>query len=134
MGYFDLTLIIFGLAMIYEFLAPSNKADTIDEESEEKILKIKKRNSSIIIISLISLIIFMLSFHIFLGNDGFTIFPKSYFTFSNSIITQSEVNQLIDKYNKATLFERLSMQNDPLFKKLLEKELIKVKTIFDKKF
>jgi hypothetical protein len=42
------------------------------------------------------------------------------------------VNQLIDKYNNATIFERASMQNDPFFKKLLEKELIKVNTIFDK--
>ena len=131
MGYFDLTLIIFGLAMIYEFLAPSNKENTIDEESEEKILKIKKRSSSIIIISLIGLLIFTLSFHIFLGSDAFTIFPKSYFTFSNSIITQSDVNQLIDKYNNASLFERVPMQNEPFFKKLVEKELIKVNTIFN---
>jgi len=131
MGYFELTLIIFGLAMVYEFLTPSKKENTIEEESEEQILKIKKRSNSIIILSLIGLLVFTLSFHIFLGNDGFTIFPKSYFTFSNSIITQSDVNQLIDKYNNATLFERASMQNDPFFKKILEKELIKVNTIFN---
>ena len=67
-----------------------------------------------------------------MGNNGVTIFPKSYFTFSNSIFTQSAVNQLIDKYNNATIFERLSMQNDPFFKKLMEKGLIKINTIFDK--
>ena len=66
------------------------------------------------------------------GSDAFTIFPKSYFTFSNSIITQSDVNQLIDKYNNATHFERVSMQNEPFFKTLMEKGLIKVNTIFDK--
>jgi len=131
MGYFELSLIIFGLAMVYEFFSPRNKDSPINDNDEKKIHEGKKRSSSIIILSLIGLLIFTLSFHIFLGNNGFTIFPKSYFTFSNSIITQSDVNQLIDKYNNATLFERVSMQNEPFFKKLVEKELIKVNTIFN---
>jgi hypothetical protein len=131
MRYFELSLIIFGLAMVYEFFSPRNKDNPIIDNDEEKIHEGKKRSSSIIILSLIGILIFTLSFHIFLGCDAFTIFPKSYFTFSNSIITQSDVNQLIDKYNNATLFERVSMQNEPFFKKLVEKELIKVNTIFN---
>lgn len=132
MGYFELSLIIFGLAMVYELFAPRNEDNPIDDNTEEKRYEGKKRSSSIIILSIIGLLIFTLSFHIVLGSDAFTIFPKSYFTFSNSIITQSDINQLIDKYNNATLFERLSLQNDPFFKKLMEKELIKINTLFVK--
>jgi hypothetical protein len=132
MGYFELSLIIFGLAVVYELFAPRNKDNPIDDNNEEKRYEGKKRSSSIIILSIIGLLIFTLSFHIVLGSDAFTIFPKSYFTFSNSIITQSDVNQLIDKYNNATHFERVSMQNEPFFKTLMEKGLIKVNTLFDK--
>lgn len=131
MGYFELSLIIFGLAMVYEYFAPSNEVTNIYGEDGQVIFETKTRINSMIIIWMVGLLIFILSFHIFLGNNGVTIFPKSYYTFSNSIFTQSDVNQLIDKYNNGTLLERLSMQNDPFFKKLVEKELIKVNTIFN---
>jgi hypothetical protein len=132
MRYFELSLIIFGLAMVYEFFSPSNEVTDIYCDDGQMVFETKNRSNSMIIISMVGLLIFIFSFHIFLGNNGVTILPKSYFTFSNSIFTQSDVNQLIDKYNNATLFEKLSMQNDPFFKKLMEKELIKINTIFDK--
>ena len=132
MGYFELSLIIFGLAMVYEFFAPSIEDTNIYGEDGQVVFETKNRNNSMIFIWMVGLLIFILSFHIFLGNNGVTIFPKSYFTFSNSIFTESDVNELIDKYNNATLFERLSLQNDPFFKTLMEKGLIKVNTIFDK--
>ncbi|MCA2856525.1 MAG: hypothetical protein IM449_16945 [Microcystis sp. M065S1] len=99
MGYFELSLIIFGLAIVYEFFAPRNEVTNIDDENGQVVFETKNRNNSMIFIWMVGLLIFILSFHIFLGNNGVTIFPKSYFTFSNSIITQSDVNQLIDKYN-----------------------------------
>lgn len=132
MGYFELSLIIFGLAMVYEFFVPSNEDTNIYGEDGQVVFETKNQNNSMIIIWMAGLLIFILSFHIFLGNNGVTIFPKSYFTFSNSIFTQSDVNELIDKYNNATLLEKLSMQNDPFFKTLMEKGLIKVNTIFEK--
>jgi hypothetical protein len=132
MGYFELTLIIFGLTMLYEFISPRVDDSDIHDQTEEVALKLRKRNNTILIMSLIGLLIFLLTFHVFLGNDGIVVFPKSVYTFKNTIITQSDINQLIDKYNNASIFERLSIQNDPFFKMLMDKGLIKVNTIFDK--
>lgn len=53
-----------------------------------------------------------------------TAFPKDNFTFSNTFIFQSDIDQLIEKYNSASFIEKMSMMNEPLFKKLKEKGLI----------
>ena len=52
------------------------------------------------------------------------VFPKDNFTFSNTFIFQSDIDQLIEKYNSNNLIEKMSMMNEPLFKKLKEKGLI----------
>lgn len=51
-------------------------------------------------------------------------FPKDNFTFSNTLIFQSDVDELISKYNKVSLFEKMTVLNEPLFKKLKEKGII----------
>jgi len=67
------------------------------------------------------LLLFFLSFHIV--PSRLMIFPKENLSFSNTFITQKDINELIERYNNA-FFERFSIQQEPLFKKLMEKGVI----------
>lgn len=54
-------------------------------------------------------------------------FPKDNFTFKHTIITEKDIDDLIEQYNKGNLFEKNSMSNDPFFRTLREQGLIKKK-------
>jgi hypothetical protein len=64
----------------------------------------------------------MLSFH-YLPSKG-QIFAKENLTFSNTIITDDDISELISNYNKASLFEKTALRNEPLFRKLLQQNII----------
>ena len=53
-------------------------------------------------------------------------FPKERLTLNHTFIFQSDIDRLVKKYNDGNLFEKASMLNDPLYKKLMEEGLIKV--------
>lgn len=51
-------------------------------------------------------------------------FPKDNMSFSYTIVTQTDIDGLVKRYNEASLFEKSAIQNEPLFRKLSEKGLI----------
>ena len=57
--------------------------------------------------------------------DHMMVFPKENFTFSNTFVFQSDVNNLINRYNNASFIEKISMRKDPLVRKLMEKGIIR---------
>lgn len=67
-------------------------------------------------------IIFFLSFHITLPN--FKIFPKDNLTFSHTLITQKDIDDVIERYNSASLLDKVSIRNEPFVRKLMEKGII----------
>jgi hypothetical protein len=77
-------------------------------------------------IGIIIMIISALSFHFAIGygNIGMKIFPKDHLTFEYTIITTETVGKLISRFNSANLFERIQLQNEPIFKKLMDEGII----------
>ncbi len=70
----------------------------------------------------VAILFFLLSFHII--PDYLMIFPKEHLTFSNTFINKSDVDNLIDRYNDASLFEKQTIRQEPLMRKLIEKGII----------
>jgi|GEM_PF-1941435 len=64
----------------------------------------------------------MLPFHYV--PDHLMIFPKDSLTFSNTFITQSDIDGLTKRYNDASFWERQSIREEPLMRKLMEKGLV----------
>ena len=56
--------------------------------------------------------------------ESFKVFPKNNLTFSNTIILQEDIDDLIKRYNNASRYEKLAMKEEPLFRKLTEKGII----------
>jgi hypothetical protein len=54
----------------------------------------------------------------------FRIFTKENLTFSNTFILQSDITQMVNRYNDASLMEKISIANEPLYRKLKEKAII----------
>ena len=51
-------------------------------------------------------------------------FPKDHLSLDNTFIFQSDIDHLIERYNKGDVLEKLSMMNEPLYKKLVEEDII----------
>ena len=51
-------------------------------------------------------------------------FPKSNLTFSYTIISEDDINSIIERYNNASLFQRIAMNNEPIIRKLMEKGIL----------
>ena len=58
-------------------------------------------------------------------NGVFKVFTKDSFTLSNTFITQSDVDKLIDRYNNASPLEQQAINQEPLMRKLKEKGIIR---------
>ena len=86
-----------------------------------------KKSYSKWIVGIIIFLVVTLPFHYV--PTALMAFPKDNFTFSYTIITQDDIDQLIKRYNNCgNLFEAQSIRNEPLFRKLTERGLI-----YDKK-
>ncbi len=56
-------------------------------------------------------------------------FPKEHFTFKNTIITEEDINKIIETYNNASnIFEQNTFNNDPFIKTLREQEILVTET------
>lgn len=53
-----------------------------------------------------------------------TMFPKNSLTFSYTIITKDDINDIIDRYNDASFFQKQAMNNEPFIRKLMEKGIL----------
>ena len=72
--------------------------------------------------SITVLLLFCLSFHVI--TDHLTIIPKEHLTFAETFVS---VDEIVQKFNKADMFERLKIRESYLFQKLLEKGIINMK-------
>jgi hypothetical protein len=77
--------------------------------------------STVVVFTIISII--SLPFHYVLVS-GIDIFPKEHLTFSNTVIDQSDIDRIIDRYNAASLFERVAITQEPLVRELRERGYI----------
>jgi len=90
----------------------------------KKIIGIVVYSIETVAIMIAIIVVLSLFFHVLILNGNISVFPKDHITFSNTLITQKDVNALIDKYNNASFMERNAMEQDPLFRKLQEKKII----------
>lgn len=51
-------------------------------------------------------------------------FPKDHFTFKHTIITQKDIDKIIDRFNNASILEQTSINNDPFIRTLREQGII----------
>jgi PKD repeat protein len=92
--------------------------------------KYSKYISYFIILSV--LLLATLPFHYIIGNSyksilfpyKIVVFTKDHWTFSNTFITQSDIDSLVKRYNDASYFEKLQIRDEPLTKKMMEKGII----------
>ncbi|MDR1180147.1 MAG: SAM domain-containing protein [Spirochaetales bacterium] len=106
----------------------SNIINTLKPQKEQQSIPMfsKKQKIRILIgLEILVDIILALCFHVYFGDSGFEIFPKDHLTLSDTIITDSDIEKLIRSYNNANIFERNTMNSALLFKKLMEKGLIR---------
>lgn len=52
------------------------------------------------------------------------VFPKENISLSNTFIFKDDIKKLIKRYNDASLLEKLSIRQEPLYRKLMEKGFI----------
>lgn len=104
------------------------KSDNIDIHvlpgEEKNIIIEKKRRSYYGWLILIALVLgFSLPFHYV--PSTLMMFPKENLTFSNTIITQGDIDALIKRHNECNnIFQTLPIRNEPLLRKLMEHGLI----------
>lgn len=84
----------------------------------------KEQNKSLrgMIFFLVVVVCLALPFHYL--PEHLMVFPKENLTFSNTIIFDSDINALIERYNNASMIERQAINQEPLMRKLVEKGLI----------
>lgn len=82
----------------------------------------KKSKSNWIIVLILIITLATLPFHYALEYGK--IFPKEQLSFSNTFISGSDINNLIERYNNANIIEQNSISQEPLFRKLMELGLI----------
>lgn len=75
-----------------------------------------------IIIVIVILLAATLPFHYAL--DYQKVFLKDSLSFNYTFITKEDVNKLLDKYNKASFYEKLTIRGDYIFRKLMEQGII----------
>ncbi|MDP1726948.1 MAG: DUF4352 domain-containing protein [Bacteroidota bacterium] len=73
-------------------------------------------------IFLLCIVLLMLPFHFVPSHK--MVFPKEHFTFSNTFIFQSDIDNLIERYNNEAFLGKAILASDPLCKKLMEKGII----------
>lgn len=93
-------------------------------DNDEQILTEQETKPSYkgLIVVAVFLIGATLPFHYILERG--MVFPKDHLTFSNTFITQRDIDNLIDRYNNASFFEKQAIRQEPLVRKLMEKGLI----------
>jgi len=104
------------------------REDFAKEENESiNTNKERKRKRKLIVwaVSVGVIVFFFLFFHIYISSRGeIDVFAKSVPTFSNTFINGHKVNDVLERYNNASLSERMSMQNETFVKLLFDKGIL----------
>ena len=98
-----------------------------DEVWEKELEKPKSGQNSLYIklgVALLIILVFTLPFHYVIIPSNPSIFPKENLSLSNTIIFQSDIDDLIEKYNKAGFVVQMSINQESIYKKLFEKGYI----------
>ncbi len=82
----------------------------------------RKGNGTGFIIFIIFLLGITLPFHYVPSH--LKVFPKNNFTFSHTIVTQEDIDYLVERYNDASFFEKQAIKNEAFFRKLIEEGII----------
>jgi hypothetical protein len=86
-------------------------------EKETRLLKKRFSYSALVFIAVLILGL-TLPFHYVPGD--LLVFPKDNLTMSNTFIFQSDIDSIIEKYNKAGFIEKAQIRAEPLTKKLFD--------------
>lgn len=109
---------------ISDTLEIKNSNNLIDEKINSNNSQDQKNNPYLkwIVIIAVALIITLPPFHYV--PSRMMMFPKNSLTFSYTIITEDDICSIIERYNKASFLEKQAMNNEPIIRKLMEKEII----------
>jgi|SRR6056297_4195632 len=80
------------------------------------------RNSIRWMVVVFILLVVTLPFHYV--PSALMVFPKNELTFSHTIITQKDIDELVERMNTASYQQQQAMRSDPFVLKLMEKGLI----------
>lgn len=75
-----------------------------------------------IIIVIVLILMATLPFHYAL--DDQKVFLKDSLSFNYTFVTNEDVEELLDRYNKASFYEKLTIRQDYIFRKLVEQGII----------
>ena len=115
---------------ISSVLDKQNDNKNIQKVVNKEIKKLKSKIVQEIVSSIILLIIILaivgstLSCHFVFYNYKLHILMKDNLTFKNTFITDDDIEDIIKRYNEATIFEKITIKQDPLIKKLIEEGII----------
>jgi len=99
------------------------KVKSEKEKKEKENAPLKRRKRLLIRITIAALIfIFSLTFHFI--PSRMMMFPKNSITFSHTIITESDISDVVERYNNASFMQKQAMSKDPFIQKLLEKGVL----------
>jgi len=117
LNYFYLVAIILSVYGIKLLVEKEQKPDESKPNNQDK-------KNSYFKWALIFFIIIVLTlpFH-YIPSRGM-VFPKNSLTFSYTIITEYDINSIIERYNNSSFLERQAMNNEPVVRKLMEKGII----------
>jgi hypothetical protein len=101
-----------------DYIIENNKNKPHKEVESPKEIKSAKRYYGWFVLYLL----LNLGFHF--APSKMLFFPKDHFTFSNTILTDDDINSIISRYNNAGITEKTIILQDPLINKLFEKGLI----------
>ncbi len=101
------------------------KKQVVEAKAQEPVVASVKNNANFgrwfVIIGLI-IIGAILPFHYI--PSRLMVFPKDNLTFSNTFITQKDIDKLVDRYNQASFFQKQAINQEPFVRKLMEKGII----------
>jgi len=97
---------------------------------ENQIRKSSRVKKNIVGLVIIGLFITPFFFHIF--PSKMRIIPKESFSIKHTIVTQNDIDEIIEKANEGEFFERVLFMQDPFFKILVEEEFIVTKNEIEK--
>ena len=125
MGYFEISLLIGIVGIVYAIFSSSKEKSTSQDEIEK--ISSNKRNYWSIVFPLVIITVSTLPFHYYIGGNGFTVFPKNTLTFSNTFITKETIEGILKRYDDPSYLEKQSIRNEPFIRKLFEEKLIEEK-------
>ena len=87
--------------------------------------------TKLIIFIILVIISVTLPFHYVLENSEApyslrAVFKKNNLSFDKTFINDNDLKAIIKRYNDANFIERASIKSEPLYRKLLEKQILKV--------